>query len=176
MGKDTEVYLKIVFLKRGRKKIRSIFSVLCCHLNFFFSTNPSLVFAWLCAPIDWQLAPEPLRPLKIPGRGFRFQAPASGPAIVCVWKAGSIRAQPSQSHSGCMLCVFCAPCLRPTGPWLGGADRVSTLTRTWRWEERQVDSTHAQAPIVAGALKSVPFLTLLTHSLSPTVLAFCSAC
>ncbi|KAI9524584.1 hypothetical protein NQZ68_016593 [Dissostichus eleginoides] len=32
-------------------------------------------------------------------------APASGPAIVCVWKAGSIRAQPSQPHSACLLCV-----------------------------------------------------------------------
>lgn len=35
--------------------------------------------------------------------------------------------------------------------------------------ERQVDSTQAQAPIVAASL------TLLTHLLSPMVLAFCSA-
>lgn len=107
--------LRLPHRKRGKKEFLSIFSVLCHRLNFF---PPSLVFAWLCAPIDWQLAPEPLRPLKIPGRGFGFQAPASGPAIVCVWKAGSIRAQPSQPHSACLLCVPPpqSPACYPQGP------------------------------------------------------------
>lgn len=40
--------------------------------------------ACLCAPIDWQLAPEPLRPLKIPEPSFRFPPQAPGPPIVCL--------------------------------------------------------------------------------------------
>lgn len=103
--KALNVSFKADSMKQGEEKNKypSIFSVLCHRLNFCIIS--SLAFAWLCAPIDWQLAPEPLRPLKIPGRGFRFLAPASGPTIVCVWKAGSNRAQPSHSHSDCLLCV-----------------------------------------------------------------------
>lgn len=62
--------------KSNRKEYLSIFSVLCHRLNFFHRSK-----SCLCAPIDWQLAPEPLRPLKIPSWGFRFQARPRAPLL-----------------------------------------------------------------------------------------------
>lgn len=127
----------------------------------FYSTHPSLVFARLCAPIDWQLAPEPLRPLKIPGRGFGFQAPASGPAIVCVWKAGSIRAFPSRPHSAWLLCVppplpsACYPRGRAGWGWQGvSADKLG----------RETGRQHTGPGASPGSQSQESFLSDAAHS------------
>lgn len=73
--------------------------------------------------------------LKYQARASGFRPRPQAPLLSASGRLAPLEPIPSQSHSA--LCCFVRllgsrPPLLPTGPWLGGADRVSTLTRTWQ--------------------------------------------
>lgn len=165
--------LETASTKRKGKEYPSIFSVFCHCLNFFPAIQA--VFLPDCVHLlidNWLQSHSGL--LKYQARASGFRPRPQAPLLSVSGRLAPLEPFPvSPIQPGCFVYLHLCRLPATHRVRLGGADRVSVLTSS---EERQVDSTQAQAPVLAASLKSLPFLTLLTHLLSPMVLALCSSC